>query len=299
MAGEAELGTEIPGEESGHDASPVRVEEAVQNKAQGLGWRPLDQWKGDPADWVDAKEFLGRQSLFDKIKSLKDELNNTRRGNERDMADIKAYIQNMSKIEYNRAMKDLKAQRKEAIEDRDVEAVEKIDEQINEIEQTRVAAPSANTAAKVQEVQNKFNEWRSKATWYDEDQELHAEADLIGSAYGMKNPNKDITQICEYVEKTIKKMYPEKFTSGEEEPVEKPVRKAPAVEGGRMSASTPAKGKSDTLTEADLDPQQRQVMNTMIRRGVVSREQFLAQMSDSLKGIHKDFSEYQPKKDSK
>ena len=39
-----------------------------EDKARATGWRPLEEFEGDPETWVDAKEFLGRAPLFDKIK---------------------------------------------------------------------------------------------------------------------------------------------------------------------------------------------------------------------------------------
>jgi len=205
---EKEVGTVIPGEEEGHDAGPERVATAIVEKAKKDGWRPLEEWKGDPADWVDAKEFNGRKSLFEKIGSLKSELQSQRRSFDSDMSTIKNYVQQLSKIEYEKALRDLKATRRDAITERDVEAVEALDTQIAEVEKQR-ATPVVEK--KVDDTQQKFADWKEKNSWYSKDTELKNEADSIGIGYGIKNPTATPEDVFVHVEKTIKKLYPEKF----------------------------------------------------------------------------------------
>ena len=143
-------GTAIPGEKTEQHNSPQVNEEreaAYVAKAQELGWRPEEEWTGDPSDWVPAKEFVGRQKLYDRIHSLKNEVVNIKRANEQDMAVIKQYVQQMSEIEYKRALADLTAQRKTAVREADVEAVENLDSQIDELKDARKAAPTTTQPA--------------------------------------------------------------------------------------------------------------------------------------------------------
>lgn len=291
----AEEGTVIPGEDEGYDASPQRVEEAQATKARTLGWKPLEEFKGDPGEWVDAKEFVGRQSLFDKIKSLKDELRSQRQSFDTDMQQIKGYVQQMSKVEYDKAVRQIKQERRAAVEERDVEAVEQFDEQLKQVEQARINMPdpkAQQTQRMAQEVQEQFTAWKDKNSWYQEDHELRQEADSLGTGYGAKNPNKSPADVMDYVERTIKKLYPERFGR---KPVEE--KKAAAVEGGGPSHNVASgrKTNANTLSESELTADQSKIMNTLIKRGVVTKEQYLAQMADALTGNHKDFAAYQPK----
>ena len=45
------------------EAPPPEVVEA-QKEAKKMGWRPREQWRGNPDDWVDAQEFLDRGKTF-------------------------------------------------------------------------------------------------------------------------------------------------------------------------------------------------------------------------------------------
>lgn len=292
----AEEGVVIPGEGTeGHDASPERVAQANIEKASKDGWRPLEEWKGDLADWVDAKEFNGRKSLFEKIGSLKSELQSQRRSFDTDMGAIKQYVQQMSKIEYEKALKDLKSERRDAITERDVDTVEAIDKQIAAVEQQRVVLPQT-PAPGVQDSQRKFAEWQQKNDWYTKDQDLKNEADSLGIGYGTKNPHATPEQVFEYVEKTIKKIFPEKFnpTEGKQTMTER--KTAANVEAGGTSRNTELSQKGDKFTEADLSSDQARIMGALVKRGVVTKEQYLSQIKDALTGNHKDFREYTPKK---
>src|SRR5690554_228223 len=48
----------------------VRLEE----KARQQGWRPFEEWDGDPDDWVGAETFVVRGQLFDQQRQMKRQL---------------------------------------------------------------------------------------------------------------------------------------------------------------------------------------------------------------------------------
>lgn len=290
-------GIEIPGESGSHDASPDRVAQAQETKAREKNWRPLEEWKGAPEDWVDAREFLGRQSLFDKIAAQKSQIDNLRQTQSKELADIKAAFAQMSKVQYDKAMRDLKAERKVARDEQDFDKVDELDEQIQEVQKQKVATEIQTKPVDNAIVQQQFAEWRAKESWYDKDPELKREADAVGIGYGVKNPSASAEDVFEYVTKTVKKLFPEKFeTKG------KPMTRenAAAVEAGGLTQSEGlSKTKTDKISVADLTPDQQRIMNTLVKSGVVTKEQYLAQMQDAMSGQHKTFKEYQPKKEGK
>lgn len=266
----SEQGTLIPGEKSEHHAN-VQVsaerEQAYVDKAKELGWRPEEEWEGDAADWIPAKEFVGRQKLYDRINSLKTDLVAQRKSFENDMSVIRNYVQQMSDIEYKRALSDLTSQRKAAVADADVEAVETYDKQIDELKDARKAAPVQQN--KPAAVSQEFTDWVGRNQWYAKDADLRDEADSLGIAYALKHKGQRSEQdVMEYVEKQIKKLYPEKFES------RKP--SAPSVEEGDNRGSVK---KGSSFSERDLSDEERTVMNTFIKRGVLTKEEYLKQLA--------------------
>lgn len=270
---EANKGTVIPGEdEGGQTQSPIEQserEQAVETKARAAGWKPEEDFNGDLADWVPAKEFLGRQSLFDKIHSLRTE--NKKLG--ADLEVIKTYVTNMSQVEYNKAVAALKAERREAIKEADVEATEAIDKQLTDLTQQRAPMQQAGPPPE-------FKEWVEQNKWYGEDEALRADADTIGAGYVFRaqqqGRNVSVADTLKYVSDKIKTMHPAKFEQEQEGIPAK--RKAVAdVESGGGSGM--GGGKKGKFTEADLTPMERQVMNSLVARKVLTKEKYLADLA--------------------
>lgn len=292
MSGENE-GVVIVGETGSHDASPQRVSEAIHKKASDLGWRPLEEFKGDPADWVDAKEFLGRQSLFEKIASQRNEIQSMKR----DLTLVREYVQQMSKIEYDRALKQLKADRKAAIADADVETAEQLDKDIESLQENRKASPASDpNQGQNEEVARQFEAWQNRNEWYKTDPELRQQADAIGIGYGTQNRGIAPDALFAYVEKTIKKMYPEKFGTPTTRKSSVADTSSPVESGGiTNSAASPRQSKGNKITEADLTSDQLRIMNALVRTKTVTKEQYLAQLSDAEQNVHRSFSDYDAK----
>src|ERR1700674_2335368 len=103
-----------------------KQEEAIKTRARGLGWTGKTEWEEagkDVADWRPAREFVDRQSLFDKIRAVKDDNYHLKRDNaemRKDLAVIRDYVKKMSEVEYKRAVSDLTEQKAAAVEQADV-----------------------------------------------------------------------------------------------------------------------------------------------------------------------------------
>jgi hypothetical protein len=268
-------GTAIPGEQVEQHANPgVAADREVQyeNKAKELGWRPEQEWDGEPSDWVPAKEFVGRQKLYDRIHSLKGELVNQGKRFETDMTAIKEYVKQMSDIEYKRAVNDLNSQRKEAVKDADVEAVDRITQEIDELKDARKTAPMVNTQPAAQQYSQAFIQWTERNSWYKNDSDLHDEADSLGVAYALKHKgSKTEQEVMDYVERQIKKMNPEKFETKS---------RAPAVEEGSPGNSSVGKSGAK-LSVRDLSDDEARVMKTLVARKIVTQEKYLSDLAEA------------------
>ena len=89
----------------GGENTEVKQLSPIEEKALEMGWRPQEEWDGEPEDFIDAKEFVRRQPLFDKIEQTTKALKDLKKGHE-------ALIQHHLKVketEYNRALETLKA----------------------------------------------------------------------------------------------------------------------------------------------------------------------------------------------
>lgn len=263
---------EIQGEPEPGSLNPELQKDAVETKARAKGWKPLAEWKGAPEDWVDAKEYVGRQKLFDRIEDLKGELGRQSSRFERDLGTITSHFEKMREADYQRAKEELKAQLKQARREDDPDREELVEEKIEQLDKEHEEAKAARAAQQPKQQSGptpQFQEWHKENPWFQTNVEMTQEAIAIGTGYAALHPQKPQADVLAHVTARIKKLYPEAFESGE--PEEKPQqRSGPEVESGNGGRkSTVSSAKKGKLTVADLDPEQREIMRVLIKRGAL------------------------------
>jgi hypothetical protein len=241
---------------------------SVEQKALEMGWRPKSDFEGDEDDFIDAQEFVRRKPLFEKIDHVGKELRETRKA-------LKALQEHHTKVkeaEYQNALKQLRAEKKVALEEGDADRLIEIDEQMAE-------AKAADVAQRTQQQQQAaqphptFVAWVGKNQWYQSDVELRLVADQIGTAYAAKNPETSPDDVLKYVEQRVRKLYPENFRN--------PNKERPSAVEGRTQ--TQATEKKDGISDYPLTDEERKVMNTFVRQGIMTKDQYIKDLK-SVKG---------------
>lgn len=278
-----EEGTQV---EEGHAMNPSIQAQQVEDKAKSKGWKPLTEFEGDPADWVDSKEFVAREPLYNKINDLKRHITKQSEKFDQEMKTISSEFSKMSENAYKKALAELKADRALAVRDADIDAVDALDEQIVNIEKERAVA----TVRKQQDTQSvleppEMTEWKSKNTWFEKNSEMTEEARALGSGYLVQHQGKKtVSEMLEFIDGRMKKLYPETLGG-------KKVVTEAAVEGdGGQSRPSPTRSKGKLLA-SDLNDDEKQVMKTLLKRGVLKdiaaknkrseQEEYLAQLADA------------------
>jgi hypothetical protein len=235
-------------------AEPSKIEE----RALALGWKPKDQFSGDEDDFIDAKEFVRRQPLFDKIQSQSNHLKNVTRA----LNELKEHYTKVNEAAYTRAINDLKAQRKDALSNGDGDRFEQIDDKIKEAEQEREALSKINTDIPEVEPQTppEFQSWKSKNTWYDNVGYMRSYADQVGITLHKRGLSP--SEVLKEVEKAVKAEFPQKFRNPNKD-------NAVSVETGG-NASRKAAGDSVVLSDME-----RKIMNDFVRMGVMTKEDYI------------------------
>ena len=231
---------------------------STEEQARAMGWKPLEEYSGDPSKWVEANVFVARAPLFEKIEQDKrkyqkqlDELNQT----------VKQLAEHNKKTEeaaYKRALAELKAQQKAAIADGDTEKAFDLQEQLDELKENRpkpVVQP-----VQQQGVDPDFVQWVSDNSWYEKDGDLRQAADRLGMLLATQGVPKE--EIFKEVAETIKLRFPDKF---------KTVKAPPVTESPRGGKST---GK-DTFK---MTPDEERIMEKFVSKGVITREKYIADL---------------------
>lgn len=254
-------GVIIPGESEIQSLNPEIHKQAVEKKARVDGWKPLAEFQGEPADWVDAPEFIGRQKLYDRIHNLSRQ--NTRL--EKDIQTITKHFATMEETAYKRALEELKDKQARAVEEQDTSVVQKTTEEIVKLEQQRQAQRQQTQVQQTVQTNEAFNKWREENKWFDSNTEMREDAISIGIGHAAAHPEKTQEQVLVYVTEKIKKMY----HPTQESQKKIIARKEATVEGSNGLGGEPGSGgKKGKLTVQDLDETEVSVMKTFLRRGV-------------------------------
>jgi len=231
----------------------------TEQSAREMGWKPKEEYTGDPGKWVSAEVYVARAPLFDEIerrtKKLK-ELENV----------VNNLVQHNTKIEkaaYENAIKTLKANRAAALKEGEFEIAEELDSRIDQIKEEQKTnsfqAPPSGPPSELLE-------WQAKNDWYNKDPELKEYADFVGRRLATTMGNRlDLTTALKQVTMEVKERFPDKFSNPRRQ-------EAPAV-SGRTGMTKSEKKDNLVLTEEET-----KVMKTFARMGVMTEEQYKEQL---------------------
>jgi len=234
----------------------------IELRAMDMGWRPREEFNGADEDFIEAKEYVNRKPLFDKIEYQSKELKSVKRA----LDALKTHYTKVQETEYERALNSLKQQRKQALTEGDGDKFEAVDVEIKNVERQAREIKAIHVDTSVPEVNPEFQSWLNKNTWYNDTQYMRAFADDYGTrlaANGMA-PSEVLVQ----VEKAVRKEFPQKFRNPNKED-------AGDVGNSRSARNTSSRQSSD---EAGLNEQERKIMNDLVRSGVMTKEKYIADL---------------------
>lgn len=235
-------------------------EEQLLTEAMKQGYNP--EYEGD--NKKSPKEFL--EVAFNHNKVLKERNENLSNQNE-ELADqlnemktsmdrLIQFQQEQKEKAVQKAIKELNAQKLEAINDGDAELVQQIDEQIEQ--EKNVAKPESNPI---------LDAWIKNNPWYIKDDDLGLEADIIARQLqdtGRFAPTpKDYQRLLDTVERKVKQQFPDRFKNPKKD-------NPPDVESARHSPVNESK-----KTYADLPADAKKACDLFVKDGVMTREQYL------------------------
>jgi hypothetical protein len=247
--GNSDTGNVVPGEA----LTPT------QNEALNQGWVPKDEFEGDAEKWVDAGEFLRRGELFRKIETQSKEMKEMRKA----LGELAKHNSKIREVEYERALQTLKAEKKAALNEGDADKVVDIDDRIDLVkaQQRQEAATAVQQVS--QEIHPELKNWINRNGWYETTASMRGWADARGVELAQEG--KSPSEVLVALEKEVKTRFSEKFHNPNRD-------RASAVEPGRTRANV----KADA--EFELTDVEKQVMNTLVRQGVMTKEKYIADL---------------------
>lgn len=253
--------------------------ETVEEIAMSKGWKPAEEWDGEPDAHIGAKEFLDREPFFERIRSQSSEIKRTKK----ELSELKETIkelaehhQNVREIEYKRAMEDLKARRKEAFETGDYDRLEEVEDKMKELSDINEKQPSKaqGKESSGEEVLPEVQDWMEENSWYNEDPVRKAVLEACLQQVIDKNP--DITdtprKALEEATKLAKKEVPGRFGLERN-------RSSSVIEPG--DSDTRVRSGRNKFSARHLSEEQRAVGKRFIATGAVkSLDEYAQQLGE-------------------
>ncbi len=243
------------------DTDTEVAEQVVDNyeqQAKEQGWKPKEEYQGDPSKWRPAKEFVDRGELFSKIDTMGKELKETKKA----LAMLQEHHSKVRETEYNKAVLELKTLQKKHLEEGNSDGYLETTELLTDLKAEQKAREVVKEVTPQQQ-DPRFISWVTENKWYQKDDEMRQFADSIGMGYAQTHPNQDPEEVLLYVTKQVKERFKDKFVN--------PNRNKPG-----------AVGTSDTNTESrgsfQLTEDERRIMNTFVRQNILTKDEYIAEV---------------------
>lgn len=191
------------------------IEESHEDRDEQIasqsGWKPKDEWKGDPDAWRPAREFNERGEFINQIKKLHKKQTEM----EKAIGVMGEINRRTAEIERDKAISDLKELRREAVRRQDVDAADDFSDKITELKNVEIPATVVESEQSPQP-DDAFVAWVEENSWYMENKLLQGAANSLATEIqermleetGAVNRHK----LLKEVERQIKQEFPSKFS---------------------------------------------------------------------------------------
>lgn len=250
-----------------------------EEKARKNGWKPQDEYSGNPEDWVDWQEYNVRGEMIGRISEQSSIIAHlTNKVDERDKAleDMQKLQSTIADREYKRALETLKKQKASAVEDGDGEKVVEIDEDIADLKAKQKEIEDASKAEPAQEqTPQELAAWLSDPdnSWYRNDPFLRSAADGIAIKIKQTQPNISNSDLLKEMEKKIKEELPQHFG--------KKQTTTAVDDGGGDVTKRQRAGDDVTRSYSQLNDEEKQACDRFVKLGLMTRKEYI----ESLDGV--------------
>lgn len=229
----------MSGAQAVQDDAPQNEE--VERVARANGWKPKEQFKGNPDDWADAATFVARglenpailakqnKILTDRFDHLQRVHADTTRDFQTKLDEAVGTVTQMTTMmrtseqrAFDRARAALKAEQTKAVETGDTATFQRLDHDLDELDKTKPVDPPPKQATTTTtqtrpapvapEVQDFFdaNPWYGYAGNANPDIEMTAFADGMHATI-RNRPGISAKEALDYVADQVRKAFPAKF----------------------------------------------------------------------------------------
>lgn len=215
------------------------TDEEAESKAHALGWRPKEEFNGDPANFTDAKTFLAKAN--DNIPMLRENYRKVEAQNQRFQEQLEAMnkqimatskrLEDAERRGYERAVKDIEAQQRVAAMSGDLEKYDELQQRKDALasEPTKTAPQNQGGNEFTTEDMIALQVFQNLNPWFRQDPELNEDMSSFVMGIRTRNPNMSMSEVLEKAKAKTVKANPEKFSD---------IKKANDVLSGNSNSAT-------------------------------------------------------------
>lgn len=225
---------QIPGDSS--EPEGIKEPTAIENEAMAMGWKPKEDFianGGDESQWSPAHDYVKYGKLQ---RSLNDKLSKQEREFKSRLDNLNKYHEAQRQIEIN----NLKAQQRQAVRDADTDEYDRLQGQIDSIEESTTTpepAPEEQSATPAE-----IADWEKANPWiYDVNDPRSAYAKAQFGQFTAQNPDADTSTAIAFVDRQIGKHFPK----------QNPRRESASV--AETSSRKPAEPKKLSMNDLTMD----------------------------------------------
>jgi len=237
-------------------------------EASKMGWKPVEEFKGDPAKHIDAQTFYERgQVVLPILQKQNKVLMDKIAGMERDMKRSAEFFSKAEERAYTRALSDIQARMDEAVESGDTKGARAAMEDLTKLEKPGKPEVSGSESDRAEE----FADWAKANLWYASNDVMRvyaeAQAEKLAKTKGGVLERSDLDAVADAVKAKFEDVYPDAFGGKKTE-----TSRRSLVDGGGTATRAPRGGKSFS----DLPPEAQRMCDKWVSNGTIkTREDYV------------------------
>lgn len=224
----------VPDEDGGDPG-----DQATEARARAMGWRPFEEWTGNPDGWKTAQEFVEfadanpgvlretnrritkqNERLERRITEMGDNLRRSDAEHLRAMAELRTLMIEGRNTEIEKVRRELLAQRDGAVEAGDMPTFRQIEDELKQLAPIAPASPppppTSTTpppaAAPVSaDDQSVINAWIADNPWFNSDAELRKAMIVEHGAVKQLRPNLTLRDQLDRAARRVAETFPDSF----------------------------------------------------------------------------------------
>ncbi len=265
----ADEGAQTDASEADADDGGAPELDPEEARARESGWRPKDDYSGDPDEWVDAAEYNRRRPLYDRISKQKKELKDVKKT----LDSVVKYQKELEAKTRAKVIAEFEAKKREAVKFGDLEAFEAAEAEIKKVSEEKgidVDLPGQEEEpeqpeAKQLEIPQFVLDFEKANPWFNTDTDMQEV--MLARTQRLTAEGKPLQEAMTAALAHVKNLFPDKFSN--------PNKTKPSpVMGGRREQRPAAK------SIANLTPEQREVWRYYKSRGIMTEQKFLETLED-------------------